>query len=71
MTTAAKRAKKKAHQAAERLAATLDAMDALADLSDEELAEVDVKPERLESEKAAAMTALATVKNMRKRLKRD
>lgn len=74
MTTKSKRDRKKINQEKgriERLAQILDNMDAMAEVSDEELAEVDVKPERPESEKAAAMTALAAVKDMRKKLRRD
>lgn len=70
MTTRAKRDRKKANRKAklERMAELLENADALAALSDEELAEVTVRRERQESEKAAAVTALAAVKKMRKKL---
>lgn len=73
MTTAAKRARKKAHRAGklERLAQILDEADALADLSEEELAEATVTRERPESEKAAAMNALAAVRKLKKRLQSE
>lgn len=69
MTTTAKRAKKKANRAAklERLALILEGIDALADLSEEEVAEATVTHERPESEKAAAMQLLTTIRNMRKK----
>jgi hypothetical protein len=73
MTTAARRARKKANRreklaVLEQLAVFLDEADALAGLSDEELAEVTVTRERPESEKAAAMQALGALRKLRKRI---
>lgn len=69
----AKRARKKANRRAklERLAQALEKADALNGLSEEELAEVTVRRERPESEKAAAQTALAAVKKFRKKAAKD
>jgi hypothetical protein len=68
VTTAAKRARKKANRAAK--------LEKLAQLADEAMAHADddiepEKTERPESEKAAAMTALAAAKAMRKKLRRE
>jgi hypothetical protein len=73
MTTAAKRARKKANRKAklERLALIMEKIDALADLPEEELAKVTVRRSRPESEKAAATQALAATKRLRKRTAKD
>ena len=69
MTTAARRARKKANHKGklERLAQILEKIDALAD---EDLVECE-RPERPESEKAAAMSALAVARKMRKKLQSE